>query len=40
MKEQDRNALDIEHIEVEIEKLSNYLDNCLAAEPVNSASLQ
>ncbi len=40
MKEQDKNALDIEHIEIEIEKLSNYLDNCLAAEPVNSASLQ
>ena len=39
MKEQDKNTLDIEHIEVEIEKLSNYLDNCLVAEPTNSVSL-
>ncbi len=32
-KEQERRGNDVEYLETEIEKLSNYLDNCLLAQP-------
>ena len=38
MKERERSTLDIEHLEVEIEKLSNYLDNCLVADVHDTSS--
>ena len=36
LKEQDRRERDLEHLETEIEKLSNYLDNCLLSEPTDA----
>jgi len=32
-KEQERHGKDVGYLETEIEKLSNYLDNCLLAQP-------
>lgn len=35
LKEEDRHLQDVRHLENEIVKLSNYLDNCLVSEPEN-----
>lgn len=32
LKERERHAEDVLHLEAEVEKLSNYLDNCIVAE--------
>jgi cell division protein ZapA (FtsZ GTPase activity inhibitor) len=33
LQERENYLKDVEHLEAEVEKLSNYLDNCLIAEP-------
>ena len=32
LKERETRSAELEHVELEIEKLSNYLDNCLALD--------
>ncbi|MBN1397566.1 MAG: cell division protein ZapA [Bacteroidetes bacterium] len=35
LQERDKHTQEVAHLEAEVEKLSNYLDNCLAAEAVD-----
>ena len=39
LKERDEHEEEVSHIEAEVEKLSNYLDNCLIAEPTGDPSV-
>jgi cell division protein ZapA len=39
LKERDQHEEDVNHMEAEVEKLSNYLDNCLVAEPTDERSV-
>ncbi|MBP8976005.1 MAG: cell division protein ZapA [Bacteroidetes bacterium] len=38
LKERESRSTELEHVELEIEKLSNYLDNCLALDDQNIRS--
>jgi cell division protein ZapA (FtsZ GTPase activity inhibitor) len=33
MQERDKHNQEVVHLEAEVEKLANYLDNCLLSEP-------
>jgi cell division protein ZapA len=35
LQEREKHAQEVTHLEAEVEKLSNYLDNCLVAEPTD-----
>ena len=35
LREREKHILEVSHLEAEVEKLSNYLDNCLLAEPTD-----
>jgi cell division protein ZapA (FtsZ GTPase activity inhibitor) len=35
LQEREKHELEVTHLEAEVEKLSNYLDNCLIAEPAD-----
>ena len=35
LQEREKHVLEVTHLEAEVEKLSNYLDNCLIAEPAD-----
>lgn len=35
LQEREKHAQEVTHLEAEVEKLSNYLDNCLIAEPTD-----
>jgi cell division protein ZapA (FtsZ GTPase activity inhibitor) len=35
LQEREKYIKEVEHLEAEVEKLSNYLDNCLIAEPTD-----
>jgi cell division protein ZapA (FtsZ GTPase activity inhibitor) len=39
LKERERYTQDVAHLEAEVEKLSNYLDNCIVAEQAGETSL-
>jgi cell division protein ZapA (FtsZ GTPase activity inhibitor) len=33
LQEREKHLQEVEHLEAEVEKLANYLDNCLLSEP-------
>ena len=35
LQEREKHTQEVVHLEAEVEKLSNYLDNCLIAEPAD-----
>jgi cell division protein ZapA len=35
LQEREKHGLEVTRLEAEVEKLSNYLDNCLTAEPTD-----
>jgi cell division protein ZapA (FtsZ GTPase activity inhibitor) len=35
LQEREKHVQEVTHLEAEVEKLSNYLDNCLIAEPLD-----
>jgi cell division protein ZapA len=39
LQEREKHSQEVSHLEAEVEKLSNYLDNCLVAEPTEDQLL-